>query len=120
MNAIEMGNLASSNRIEFRRAYSKLRDPVFTSLRKYNAENLGRFFDHQGQSFQVFIEGNFEFTAKLLQAVRVNSASLSTSLVKYDCDGDLEFMKFMKDFFSDSQDYVLLLFQRNGEGGPTQ
>lgn len=117
MNAIEMGNLASSNRIEFRKAYSKLQDPVFTSLRKYNAENLGRFFDHQGQAFQAFIEGNFEFTAKLLQAVRVNSASLSTSFVKYDCDGDLE---FMKDFFLNSQDYVLLLFQRNGEGGPTQ
>ena len=40
--------------------------------------------------------------------------------MKYDCDADLEFMKFMKDFFLNSQDYVLLLFQRNGEGGPTQ
>lgn len=109
MNAAEMGNLAITNKIEFRKAYSKLGDPVFTSLRKYNAENMGRFFDHQGETFHIFVKNDFQFAAKLLQSIKVNSANLSTSLVKYDCDGDLE---IIRDFFSSSWEYILLLFQR--------
>lgn len=113
MNTTNMGNLEAGNRIEFRKAYSKLQGPIFTSLRKYNAENIGRYFDHQGHVFQVFIEGNFKFAAKLLQATRVNSANLSTAFVSYDCDGDLE---TMRDFFSNSQDYILLILQRDQKG----
>ena len=108
------GMFASSSdyTIDFERNYPKLRQSdslIFTTLRKDNEENYKRFNGKEGKFFEVSIEGQFVWTAKLLLVARINSADLSGSFLAYDTDYE---EARMREVIRNRSDHLLLIFRR--------
>ena len=104
------------NVIEFAKDYKKLHckvGDIFTTIRRDNDENAERFEDHEGEIFQVRVEGKDAFQAKLMlnsgpDGVRL--PYLPDAILEYDTDGDVENLKARYG----RGKVVLLIFQKIG------
>lgn len=105
--------------IKFSHDWSKLECPpgsLFTTIRPYNDTNVdwnkARYYeDLEGKILDVEVNGTRKFKAELLQVFRGSGKSLSGPLLKYDTDGDSDWMERVSGYHN----CLVLLFRRVAE-----
>lgn len=102
--------------IKFSHNWSKLNCPdgsLFTTIRPFNDANTdsnkAAYYESlEGEILEVKVDGVVKFKAELLQVFRGSGRSLSGPLLKYDTDGDAEWVNRVSNY----QRCLVLLFRR--------
>ena len=105
------------NVIEFAKDYKKLHcsiGGIFTTIRRDNDENAERFEEHEGEIFQVKVEGKDAFKARLLLKSpneKFRLTDFSIAFLEYDTDDHIEDLQ--ERYGHDK--VIMLIFQRMGD-----
>lgn len=102
--------------IKFSHEWGKLNCPegsLFTTIRPYSDANLDSnkatyYQSLEGQVLDVEVNGVRKFKAELLQVFRGTGESISGPLLKYDTDGDAEWVHRLSNY----RKVLILLFRR--------
>ncbi len=103
------------NHINFSEDWKKLKDGMFTTIRSFELAKYSYYKAQQGKLFEIRFTPRQGFRGKviakatLLQAIPVNGAELSDSLLDYDTDNNF---KGWKDKIKSKNMVILLIFRK--------
>lgn len=97
--------------LKFSENWSKLSCPkgsLFTTIRPDHGNKAEYYMQNEGNIFDVQVQGEVRFQAKLLQVFRGSGKDLSGAFLNYDADGNSEWVTKLQDTYR----VLVLLFQR--------
>lgn len=102
--------------IKFSHDWSKLECPegsLFTTIRPYTSANpdsdkAAYYESLEGEILDIEVNGSVKFRAELLQVFRGSGKSLSGPFLRYDTDGDSQWMERVGGYHN----CLVLLFRR--------
>lgn len=79
--------------IKFSYNYKKLKDRMFTTIRRYTPQKYVYYSSNVGKVFDVLVNDKKQFQAKLIQVFSTHFNSLTKEFIEYDTDGIYKLQK---------------------------